>query len=205
MSATNGVNGHANGSAATNGGSGVAANGANGTTNGSAASAASPLASLKARGVGSAAASPSSYLYTSSSSLLKGTSAKPVPPPTLPKYATGGLTPAVSLTSSATSAATSSSSASTYRLASLDRLAQRQRLFEAAPSAASAAAASAASPLGPPPNAPPPVPTTIPGSGSAAAPAPSNGDLVSMSAMRAGYRDRCRLAGTSLTAARGHP
>lgn len=53
--------------------------------------------------------SPASYHYTSSTSLLNA-STKPVPPPTLPKYSSG--------------------SPATYRLASLERLANRQRLFE---------------------------------------------------------------------------
>jgi hypothetical protein len=62
----------------------------------------------------SAAATPGSYMYTSSSSLLRsstGEKAVPraVPPPTLPKY-TGG--------------------SSSFRLASLDRLAHRQRQFD---------------------------------------------------------------------------
>jgi hypothetical protein len=56
---------------------------------------------------------PSSYAYTSSASLLRGDGAKgrgiAVPPPTLPKYA--GVS-------------------SGYRLASLERLANRQRLYE---------------------------------------------------------------------------
>ncbi|XP_075216307.1 septin 7-like protein pnut isoform X2 [Lycorma delicatula] len=57
------------------------------------------------------AASPASYHYTSSTSLLAATAnAKPSPPPTLPKYTSG--------------------SPASYRLASLDRLANRQRLFE---------------------------------------------------------------------------
>ncbi|XP_067001930.2 septin-7 isoform X1 [Anabrus simplex] len=65
------------------------------------------------RGGGSSATitTPGSYMYTSSSSLLRGTE-KPlpraVPPPTLPKYTSSG----------------------SFRLASLDRLAQRQRLFD---------------------------------------------------------------------------
>ncbi|XP_069674008.1 septin-7 isoform X4 [Periplaneta americana] len=63
----------------------------------------------------SAAATPGSYMYTSSSSLLRSSSGekalpRAVPPPTLPKYAAGG-TPS-------------------FRLASLDRLAHRQRQFE---------------------------------------------------------------------------
>lgn len=56
---------------------------------------------------------PSSYAYTSSASLLRGDGVKgrgiAVPPPTLPKYA--GVS-------------------SGYRLASLERLANRQRLYE---------------------------------------------------------------------------
>jgi len=62
----------------------------------------------------SAAATPGSYMYTSSSGLLRssvGDKALPraVPPPTLPKY-TG--------------------TSSSFRLASLDRLAHRQRQFD---------------------------------------------------------------------------
>lgn len=56
---------------------------------------------------------PSSYAYTSSASLLRGDGAKgrgiAVPPPTLPKYA---------------------GASSGYRLASLERLANRQRLYD---------------------------------------------------------------------------
>ncbi|GFG28388.1 hypothetical protein Cfor_01759, partial [Coptotermes formosanus] len=83
------------------------------TSNGSCGGMSSP----SARGGGgttiSSAATPGSYMYTSSSSLLRsstGEKALPraVPPPTLPKY-TGG---------------------SSYRLASLDRLAHRQRQFD---------------------------------------------------------------------------
>ncbi|PSN38918.1 hypothetical protein C0J52_11861 [Blattella germanica] len=57
------------------------------------------------------AATPSSYMYTSSSSLLRSEKALPraVPPPTLPKYTAGS---------------------SSFRLASLDRLAHRQRQFD---------------------------------------------------------------------------
>jgi hypothetical protein len=84
------------------------------TSNGSCGGISSP----SARGSGgttiSSAATPGSYMYTSSSSLLRsstGEKALPraVPPPTLPKY-TGG--------------------SSSYRLASLDRLAHRQRQFD---------------------------------------------------------------------------
>jgi hypothetical protein len=55
----------------------------------------------------SAAATPGSYMYTSSSGLLR--SSRAVPPPTLPKY---------------------SGVSSSFRLASLDRLAHRQRQFD---------------------------------------------------------------------------
>jgi len=84
------------------------------TSNGSCGGIASP----NARGGGgitiSSATTPGSYMYTSSSSLLRsstGEKALPraVPPPTLPKF-TGG--------------------SSSYRLASLDRLAHRQRQFD---------------------------------------------------------------------------
>ncbi|XP_039278229.1 septin-7 isoform X9 [Nilaparvata lugens] len=82
-------------------------------------SAMNPTTALSNGGVPAAkpAASPASYHYTSSASLLAAAAApKPnPPPPTLPKYTTGSL---------------SSASSATYRLASLDRLANRQRLFE---------------------------------------------------------------------------
>jgi septin 7 len=76
------------------------------------------IASANARGGGgitiSSATTPGSYMYTSSSSLLRSSTGektlpRAVPPPTLPKF-TGG--------------------SSTYRLASLDRLAHRQRQFD---------------------------------------------------------------------------
>jgi hypothetical protein len=62
----------------------------------------------------SAAATPGSYMYTSSSGLLRSSMgdkavARAVPPPTLPKY---------------------SGASSSFRLASLDRLAHRQRQFD---------------------------------------------------------------------------
>ncbi|KAK7872263.1 hypothetical protein R5R35_012116 [Gryllus longicercus] len=64
---------------------------------------------------GAVTATPGSYMYTSSSGLLRGTAggekvalARAVPPPTLPKYTSSG----------------------SFRLASLDRLAHRQRLFD---------------------------------------------------------------------------
>ncbi|GLH12538.1 Uncharacterized protein GBIM_17275 [Gryllus bimaculatus] len=64
---------------------------------------------------GAVTATPGSYMYTSSSGLLRGTTggekvalARAVPPPTLPKYTSSG----------------------SFRLASLDRLAHRQRLFD---------------------------------------------------------------------------
>ncbi|RZF40612.1 hypothetical protein LSTR_LSTR007495 [Laodelphax striatellus] len=94
-------------------------------------SAMNPAAALSNGGVpAKPAASPASYHYTSSASLLAAAAApKPSPPPTLPKYsASSGLT----------------SSSATYRLASLDRLANRQRLFEQNSTAAAAAAAAAA-------------------------------------------------------------
>lgn len=76
------------------------------------------IASANARGGGgvaiSSATTPGSYMYTSSSSLLRSSTGektlpRAVPPPTLPKF-TGG--------------------SSSYRLASLDRLAYRQRQFD---------------------------------------------------------------------------
>lgn len=84
------------------------------TSNGSCGGISTP----SARGGGSttisSATTPGSYMYTSSSSLLRsstGEKALPraVPPPTLPKF-TGG--------------------SSSYRLASLERLAHRQRQFD---------------------------------------------------------------------------
>ncbi|XP_046661513.1 septin-7-like isoform X9 [Homalodisca vitripennis] len=65
------------------------------------------------------AATPASYHYTSSTSLLAAAS-KPTPPPTLPKYSTG--------------------SPASYRLAGLERLANRQRLFDQPTSGTGAAA-----------------------------------------------------------------
>ncbi|XP_049832227.1 septin-7 isoform X1 [Schistocerca gregaria] len=67
-------------------------------------------------------ATPGSYMYTSSSGLLRSTGeravARAVPPPTLPKYASvGGV-------------GSGAGQPSSFRLASLDRLAHRQRLFD---------------------------------------------------------------------------
>lgn len=55
------------------------------------------------------AANPASYHYTSSTSLLTAASNKPTPPPTLPKYNSGSPS---------------------YRLTGLERLANRQRLYD---------------------------------------------------------------------------
>nr|CAD7197998.1 unnamed protein product [Timema douglasi] len=88
--------------------------GSNPTSNGSAVTmAASPAGGV----VRNATITPGSYMYTSSSSLLRGDKPAPraVPPPTLPKYVGGG---------------SGGGSSSTFRLASLDRLAHRQRQFE---------------------------------------------------------------------------
>lgn len=85
--------------------------------------------------------SPSSYSYTSSPNLIKLSGAKPIPPPTVSKYQTS-----------------STSSTKSYRLSSLDRLAQRQQQFEIGSGADIG--------LGSAPSAtPPPIPSSVPGSG----------------------------------------
>lgn len=69
---------------------------------------------------------PSSYAYTSTGSLLgRGGSARPVPPPTLPKYS--GSFSAGSTTSLTRDREGTGGS---HRLASLERLALRQRIIE---------------------------------------------------------------------------
>lgn len=105
-----------NGSATTvNGG---AVNGTNGSLN----------------GIGSAPrtatlGTPNSYAYTSSGSLLgRGGSARPVPPPTLPKYS--GSFSAGSLSSTGLRERDREGTGGSHRLASLERLALRQRIIE---------------------------------------------------------------------------
>lgn len=70
---------------------------------------------------------PSSYAYTSSGSLLgRGGSARPVPPPTLPKYS--GSFSAGSTTG--LRERDREGTGGSHRLASLERLALRQRIIE---------------------------------------------------------------------------
>ncbi|GBP21993.1 hypothetical protein EVAR_18634_1 [Eumeta japonica] len=69
---------------------------------------------------------PSSYAYTSSGSLLgRGASVRPVPPPTLPKYS-GSF----SAGSTGLRERDREGSGGSHRLASLERLALRQRIIE---------------------------------------------------------------------------
>lgn len=71
---------------------------------------------------------PSNYAYTSSGSLLgRGGSARPVPPPTLPKYS--GSFSAGSTTTGLRERDREGTGGS-HRLASLERLALRQRIIE---------------------------------------------------------------------------
>lgn len=95
---------------------GAAVNGTNGTLNG--IGAAPRTATL---------GTPSSYAYTSSGSLLgRGGSARPVPPPTLPKYS--GSFSAGSTTG--LRERDREGTGGSHRLASLERLALRQRIIE---------------------------------------------------------------------------
>lgn len=95
---------------------GGAVNGTNGTLNG--IGAAPRTATL---------GTPSSYAYTSSGSLLgRGGSARPVPPPTLPKYS--GSFSAGSTTG--LRERDREGTGGSHRLASLERLALRQRIIE---------------------------------------------------------------------------
>ncbi|XP_022117540.1 septin-7 isoform X1 [Pieris rapae] len=72
---------------------------------------------------------PSSYAYTSSGSLLgRGGSARPVPPPTLPKYS--GSFSAGSVSSAGLRERDREGTGGSHRLASLERLALRQRIIE---------------------------------------------------------------------------
>ncbi|CAG9132281.1 unnamed protein product [Plutella xylostella] len=100
-----------NGSATTVNG---AVNGANGTLNG--IGAAQRTATL---------GTPSSYAYTSSGSLLGRGAARPVPPPTLPKYSGSFSAGSTGLREREREGAGGS-----HRLASLERLALRQRIIE---------------------------------------------------------------------------
>lgn len=94
----------------------AALNGANGNING--IGAAPRTATL---------GTPSSYAYTSTGSLLgRGGSARPVPPPTLPKYS--GSFSAGSTTSLRDR--DREGTGGSHRLASLERLALRQRIIE---------------------------------------------------------------------------
>lgn len=94
----------------------AAVNGTNGTLNG--IGAAPRTATL---------GTPSSYAYTSSGSLLgRGGAARPVPPPTLPKYS--GSFSAGSTTG--LRERDREGTGGSHRLASLERLALRQRIIE---------------------------------------------------------------------------
>lgn len=96
---------------------GAAVNGTNGALNG--IGAAPRTATL---------GTPSSYAYTSSGSLLgRGGAARPVPPPTLPKYS--GSFSAGSTTTGLRERDREGTGGS-HRLASLERLALRQRIIE---------------------------------------------------------------------------
>ncbi|XP_047538350.1 septin-7 isoform X2 [Vanessa atalanta] len=73
---------------------------------------------------------PNSYAYTSSGSLLgRGGSARPVPPPTLPKYS-GSFSAGSSLSATGLRERDREGAGGSHRLASLERLALRQRIIE---------------------------------------------------------------------------
>lgn len=96
---------------------GAAVNGTNGVLNG--IGAAPRTATL---------GTPSSYAYTSSGSLLgRGAAARPVPPPTLPKYS-GSFS--AGSTATALRERDRDGTGGSHRLASLERLALRQRIIE---------------------------------------------------------------------------
>ncbi|CAG4979099.1 unnamed protein product [Parnassius apollo] len=97
---------------------GGAVNGTNGTLNG--IGAAPRTATL---------GTPSSYAYTSSGSLLGRGSARPVPPPTLPKYS-GSFSAGSTLSSTGLRERDREGTGGSHRLASLERLALRQRIIE---------------------------------------------------------------------------
>ncbi|XP_046966060.1 septin-7 isoform X2 [Vanessa cardui] len=98
---------------------GGAVNGSNGALNG--IGAAPRTATL---------GTPNSYAYTSSGSLLgRGGSARPVPPPTLPKYS-GSFSAGSSLSATGLRERDREGAGGSHRLASLERLALRQRIIE---------------------------------------------------------------------------
>lgn len=98
---------------------GGAVNGSNGAING--IGAAPRTATL---------GTPNSYAYTSSGSLLgRGGSARPVPPPTLPKYS-GSFSAGSSLSATGLRDRDREGTGGSHRLASLERLALRQRIIE---------------------------------------------------------------------------
>ncbi|CAH0724796.1 unnamed protein product, partial [Brenthis ino] len=73
---------------------------------------------------------PNSYAYTSSGSLLgRGGSARPVPPPTLPKYS-GSFSAGSTLSGTGLRDRDREGPGGSHRLASLERLALRQRIIE---------------------------------------------------------------------------
>lgn len=73
---------------------------------------------------------PNSYAYTSTGSLLgRGGSARPVPPPTLPKYS-GSFSAGSTLTGTGLRERDREGAGGSHRLASLERLALRQRIIE---------------------------------------------------------------------------
>ncbi|XP_045773666.1 septin-7 isoform X1 [Maniola jurtina] len=73
---------------------------------------------------------PNSYAYTSSGSLLgRGGSARPVPPPTLPKYS-GSFSAGSTLSATGLREREREGTGGSHRLASLERLALRQRIIE---------------------------------------------------------------------------
>lgn len=73
---------------------------------------------------------PSSYAYTSSGSLLgRGGTARPVPPPTLPKYS-GSFSAGSTNGSGGLRERDREGTGGSHRLASLERLALRQRIIE---------------------------------------------------------------------------
>ncbi|CAH2050306.1 unnamed protein product, partial [Iphiclides podalirius] len=71
---------------------------------------------------------PGGYAYTSSGSLLGRGAARPVPPPTLPKYS--GSFSAGSASSTGLRERDREGAGGSHRLASLERLALRQRIIE---------------------------------------------------------------------------
>lgn len=98
---------------------GGAVNGSNGAING--IGAAPRTATL---------GTPNSYAYTSTGSLLgRGGSARPVPPPTLPKYS-GSFSAGSSLSATGLRDRDREGTGGSHRLASLERLALRQRIIE---------------------------------------------------------------------------